>query len=542
MNIKQALNNLIKGNIIDNKKTLENYSRDASLFKVTPKIIVHPNDVEDIKTLVKFANENPDEGLSLTVRSGGTDMTGGPLTESIILDMTTHFNHTNAVNEDTATVEPGVYYRDFERETFKKNLLLPSYPASREICTLGGMIANNSGGEKTLAYGKTANYVRALNVVLSDGNEYVIQPLEKSALMTLMRKHTFEGKLYRYIFQLLEKNKSIIDAAKPNVSKNSAGYALWDIWDGKTFDLTKLFVGSQGTLGIITKANIGLIKPHAHRTLLVIFVRTFTKLGDIVNVVLKEKPESFESFDDKSLKLALRYIWELIALIKPKNIFSLALQFLPELWMFLTGGVPKLILLAEFTGDNNQETKNKAEAANMAIKKFNLQTRVTTSEEEARKYLVIRRESFNLARHHLKQERTAPCIDDIIVQPEKLPEFLPAVQKILDEYKLNYTIQGHVGDGNFHIIPLMKFNDEKTPKIIPELMDRIYNLTFQFKGSMTAEHNDGLVRSPYLKAMYGEKIYALFEEVKKICDPKNIFNPGKKTGASIDYAIQHLHL
>ncbi len=538
MSLKEELNHIIQGNIVDNAKTLANYSHDASLLEVTPKLIVYPSNVEDIKKLVMFATTH--KGVSLTARSGGTDMTGGPLSDSLILDMTRHFGRIKNVTENEAITEPGVYYRDFEKATLKHNRLLPSYPASREICTVGGMVANNSGGEKTLTYGKTERYVKELKMVLADGNEYTIKQLNKIELENVMRKRTFEGKLYREIYKLIEKNRVAIDAAKPNVSKNSAGYALWNIWDGETFDLTKLFVGSQGTLGIITEITFKLVTPKKHHTLLVLFINDFKKLGDVVNMVLKEKPESFESFDDRSLKLALRYVWELVALIKPKNIFSLAWQFLPEAWMVLTGGVPKLILLAEFTGDSEKETRSKAFEAQAALKKFGIKTRITQSEEETRKYFVMRRESFNLFRHHLKNVRTAPCIDDIIVRPESLPAFIPEVEKILQSYKLIYTIQGHVGDGNLHIIPLMRLDDPKTRKIIPELMDKIYALVLRYKGSITAEHNDGLIRSPYLKQMYGEEIYGLFEKVKALCDANGIFNPGKKVGSDINYTLDHL--
>ncbi len=538
MSPKEELNHLVEGNIVDNPKTLAKYSRDASIFEIRPTLVIYPKNAEDIKKLVVFASTH--KGVTLTPRGGGTDMTGGPLSASAVLDMTRHFNRIKNVSATEATVEPGVFYRNFEKETVRHNAFLPSYPASREICTLGGMIANNAGGEKTLAYGKTDEYIKEIKIVLADGNEYAVKPLAKSELEQSIRKHTFEGKLYREIYNLLDTNHDIIARAKPNVSKNSAGYALWNIWDGKTFDLTKLFVGSQGTLGIITEATVRLVSPQKHRTLLVIFVKNLKNLGELINVVLKEKPESFESFDDHSLKLALRYIWEIIALISPKNIFSLAWQFLPEAWMVVTGGAPKLILLAEFTSHSAKETTAKARRAKAAVKKFGMKTRITTSEEEAKKYVVIRRESFNLLRHHLKNEQTIPCIDDMIVAPEQLPQFLPEVEAILQRYKLTYTIAGHIGDGNFHIIPLMRLEDPKTRVVIPKLMDEIYTLVLRYGGSITAEHNDGLLRGPYLKQMYGAEIYALFEKIKTICDPHGIFNPGKKVGGTMQYALDHL--
>ena len=151
----------------------------------------------------------------------------------------------------------------------------------------------------------------------------------------------------------------------------------------------------------------------------------------------------------------------------------------------------------------------------------------------------MRRESFNLLRHKVKGKKTAPFIDDLIVRPEFLSEFLPKLYEILDRYKFLYTIAGHVGDGNFHIIPLMRLErEEERVKIIPA-MDEVYKLVFQYGGSISAEHNDGLIRSPYLRQMYGDEIYRIFEEIKKIFDPQNIFNPGKKTSASLEYVLEH---
>ena len=536
--LKEKLCKIIVGEVLDDEKTRLEYSHDASLFEVKPKIIVAPKNIDDFKNLIKFTNKN--KGLSITIRSGGTDMTGGDLTESIVVDVSKYFNHILEVKKDSATVEPGVFYRDFEKETLKHGALLPSYPASKDICTLGGMVANNSGGEKTLFYGKTEDYVTSLNVILRDGKEYAIKPLNKKELDKKLKLKGVEGQIYKEVYKLIEEHKDLIAAAKPKVSKNSAGYYLWNIWNGETFDLTKLFVGSQGTLGIISKISLKLVQPKAHSRLLVIFMRDLSQLAAIVGEILKYKPESFESFDDHTLKLAARYSVDLIKLIKPKNIFLWLLQFLPEAIMIAKGGLPKLVLIAEFTGDSEKEVIEQTNKAMCSLKNFKIQSRITKNKEEAEKYWAIRRESFNLLRHHITNKRTAPFIDDMIVRHDQLPQFLPELNKILNQYNLTYTIAGHVGDANFHIIPLMDLRDPKTRIIIPKLTDKVYKLVFKYKGSITGEHNDGLIRSPYLKDMYGEEIYKLFEKIKKIFDPKNIFNPGKKVDSSLDYAMDHL--
>jgi FAD/FMN-containing dehydrogenase len=159
---------------------------------------------------------------------------------------------------------------------------------------------------------------------------------------------------------------------------------------------------------------------------------------------------------------------------------------------------------------------------------------IAHSSAEADKYWRIRHESFNLLRKHVKNKRTAPFIDDIIVKPEFLPEFLPQIKNLLDEYKLDYTVQGHLGNGNFHIIPLMDLNSPFSADIILELSAKVYTLVNKYKGSITAEHNDGIIRTPYLKQQFGDDIVALFKVTKEIFDPLNIFNPGKKVGGTFE--------
>src|SRR6185369_5951046 len=185
---------------------------------------------------------------SVTARSAGTDMAGGAINESVIVDFNAHFNKVERVTATEAQTQPGVFYRDFEVETLKMNALMPSYPASRDLCTVGGMVANNSGGEKSLEYGKVQNFVNELRVVFADGNEYTLKPLNKKELEKKIAQKDYEGNIYKRMYDLCEKHYDDIKAARPKVSKNSMGYTLWDVWDRESgiFDLTKLIVGSEG--------------------------------------------------------------------------------------------------------------------------------------------------------------------------------------------------------------------------------------------------------------------------------------------------------
>lgn len=441
------------------------------------------------------------------------------------------------VGSDYAVTQPGAYYRDFEKETLKRaGKILPSYPASREICGMGGVVANNSGGELTLQYGKTNNYIGSLDVILADGSRATLRPLTMAELETKKEEQTFEGEVYRKTHALLLSHTAEIEAARPTVTKNSAGYALWNIIDKErgTFDLTQLFAGSQGTLGIITKETFRLVKLKEHRAMLVVFLSDLTILPEIVHRVLKFKPESFESYDDKTFSLAVRFLPALLGQMGLRRMISLGFSFIPEVWMALTGGIPKLVLMAEFAEDTAEEALQKADEARAALEGLALRTKIARSEAQTAKYWTVRRESFNLLRKHVRGMYAAPFIDDIVVHPDDYPLFLPELDKLVAHHRFIYTIAGHIGDGNFHIIPLEHMDDPAARAEITDLMPPVFELVAKYHGSITGEHNDGIIRTPYLSIMFGDKMVEIFAEVKNIFDPHGILNPGKKVGGTID--------
>ncbi|HJP96073.1 MAG TPA: FAD-binding oxidoreductase [Candidatus Saccharimonadales bacterium] len=523
--------------------TLETYSHDASMFEIKPRLVVVPKDAKDVERLVtvvaKAKKTNPT--LSLTARSAGTDMSGGAINDSVIVDFNKHFTAIESVTDTTAHAQPGVFYRDFEKETFKHNALMPTYPASRDLCTIGGMVNNNSGGEKSLEYGKTENFVTELRVVFADGVERTVKPLNKKELTVKMAQKDFEGQVYKQLFDLIEKNYDQIKAAKPRVSKNSTGYNLWDVWDRETgvFNLANLIVGAQGTLGFVTDIHFRLVPTRPYTGLLVCFMKDIAPLGEIINKVVAQKPATFESFDDATLWLSIKFMPSFMKMLGVVGFIKLLFSLIPDGFMLLRG-IPKLILMIEFNGQTQQEVDDKINKMRDILKPYGMAMERDDTAQKSEKFWLMRRYSFQLLRSKVKDKHTAPFIDDFVVNPPYLVEFWPQIRAIIRKYKLGATIAGHMGDGNFHIIPLMKLEDKADRDKILPAMKEVNELVLKYKGSLSGEHNDGLVRGPWLEQMYGTEVLYLFRQAKNIMDPQGIFNPHKKANANWDYSFSHI--
>lgn len=554
----QELQDLISGDVETSSDVLESHSTDYSIFKIRPKVVVFPKHSQDIQNLVRWMKNKKEIGgysdLSLTARAAGTCMSGGSLNESIIVDTTRYMNGVlEVMRQDLgfqtnihtghrfpvaghARVLPGTPYRVFEEETKKKGLILPCFPASKNLCAVGGMVANNGAGEKTLKYGQNKDFVMELKVVFSDGNEYTVRPISKTELDAKMIEDTFEGRLYRNIWNIIQRNKEDIEAHKPKTSKNASGYLLWDVWDEKTqtFDLTKLIVGAQGTTAIITEITYKLVPIEVYSNLLVVFSDNVSSLPKIVETLKNFDVETMEVYDKHTFKFAIKFFKDFLKDKGFLGILSYAFHFLPELWMFITGGIPSFVVLVEFVSNDKQELLNEIHNAEKALKPLNVRHRIFTKPHDIEKYWNIRRDSFKLLSDHSKKLRTAPFIDDVVIPVENYPVYIEKLTKLLDQEKLLYTVAGHLGNGNLHVIPLMDFNNPKTQKTILTLSRQVYDLVKECGGSMTAEHNDGLIRTPFLPIIFGEALCSAFADVKQAFDPRAMFNPKKKVGGTIE--------
>ena len=514
----------IKGEVVSDVHARDYFSTDGGIFKIEPKLVVYPRNENDVVETVKFSAKMAERGkqLPITARGKGTDQSGASLSEGISLVFPAHMKKITRLTQQEISLQPGIVYATAETVLKSHGRFLPPYPASVEFCTIGGAVANNSSGEKTLKYGATRNYVTGLRVVLSNGEVIETRRLNKKELKQKKKLKNFEGELYTKLDELIESNKELIYGNRPGVSKNSAGYALWDIKrsDG-SFDLSQLFTGSQGTLGIITEAKFRHVAFNPHTTLLVGYFESIAKMQQAVIKISKLSPSAQELVDDN----VIRFVQE----NRPEVIKGL----LPE-------KMPKVILLVEFDDEKSKIQKKKADAAKAILAESAFETRISTNRDEQDNLWRIRRQAAAVIWMQQGPKKALPIIEDAIVPIEKFEEFLERAYKILDKYKVNVAVWGHAGNGHLHIQPFMDLSNIKDRHKIFTLTDEFYKMVLGLGGSISGEHNDGIMRGPYLRQMYGAEMFGLFREVKKLFDPKSILNPRAKTGASKEYGVVHL--
>lgn len=509
------------GEVRTDTQTREVYATDASAFKRVPQAIYYPKSVTDIQNLVAMVHENRKKGgtASLTVRAGGTDMSGGPLSSSWVVDLTKHLT---AISIDpvaqTATVETGAYFRDIEEAARLHGLMFAPYPSSHLLCGIGGMLGNNASGEKSIRFGPTSNNVLSLEAVLADGSLFSAAPKPIEAATSRIEQGV--AALYTRFGAALKK-------ATGNVTKAASGYRLEKVIDKKTFNAVPLFVGAQGTLGIITKATLKLVPIPEHRELILISAKTLLALPEIMKTVLAYNPEAVETFDINTFKKAQEHLPEHARAILP----------------FIDASA-HLFILAEFSEKTKKITEKQADACMEALEKKDCFT--CHAHEAWRVHRIhdpriidsawqIRRNSFTLMRdHNADGFRAVPCIEDVIVPVTALGAFIEGLAKILKKRKIAYGFHGHIGDGSFRVIPVFDFRSKTLEKDIAGLMEDVFRLVKKLKGNISADHSDGIIRTPYLQEFYGEKLYGAFVEIKKLFDPENIMNPNKKVGGTVE--------
>ena len=506
------------GESVTDEMSLETYSRDASAFRVVPKKVWYPKNTEDVVVLVVLCDKEKerDENASLTVRAGGTCLSGGPLNAGWIVDMTKYMKkiHIDPIAQ-TATVEMGAYFRDIEDAALEHGLMFAPYPSSHRLCGIGGMIGNNASGEKSLRHGATIDNVLELTVVLPSGEVVTMGPRSISSVDSLREKE---------VISLFEKYGQALQRAAGDVRKVASGYRLDKVVSGEMFNEAALFVGSQGTLGVVTQAVLKLVPVPQFLELLVISAQTLHDLGEVIELVRAYNPEGLETFDSNTFKKAEIYLKEhadrMHAYIDPNA---------------------HLFILVQLSESTKQETQAQAVRCHDALRDKGYFVRHVTTETDVASLWQIRRSSLLLIRdHNEKGYKAVPCIEDVIVPIVSLGVFLEKLGSILTRRKIEYGFHGHIGEGSFRIIPVFNFNSPSVAEDIIELMREVFVLVKEVRGNISADHSDGIIRTPFLEEFYGAELCSAFKRIKDIYDPKNSMNPKKKVGGDIAFLTQSL--
>jgi len=495
--LEKDLKNIVKGDVLFDDLSRHIYSFGASIYKIKPKGVVIPKDKHDVVALVKYAFRN---NIPLTARGACTSLAGQAVGNGIIIDFTKYMNNILAYDGGlTVTVQPGIVYGGLNRFLAEHGRFFPPDPSSGDYCTIGGMIAGNSGGSHSVKYGVTADWIMELEVVLSNGDLVKLTPRTEIKDISLP------------ILELLSSNEENVKKYAPKVARNVSGYNVFNILEDKSVDLLKLMTGSEGTLAVITEAKLKLASLPGFRASLMLFLKEISSIKEVISELRGFSPSAIEFMDETFIKLALEVDPKLRAFSEKKS---------------------KGVLLVELEENDESDLDRKInliEDSIAAKEEFISGVDIAKSAQEQDRIWALRRAAVPIMNRIKGRKRPIPFIEDAVVPPEYLDEFIIGAYAIFEKYRTEACIYGHAGDGNMHIRPFLDMRDKEDLAKIDKIADDFYRMVISLGGSTTAEHGDGILRVPYLKKQFGP-LYDVFVRVKEIFDPKGIFNPGKKIG------------
>lgn len=528
----------LTGEVMTSPDARRYFATDGSIFGLMPAIVVYPQNENDIRKTARFTWQLAERGrvIPMTARGAGTDQGGASLGAGIMMVFPAHLNRIVEFDSKTgvAVVEPGLNYGKLQQTLHTHGRFLPPFPASYEYSTMGGAVANNASGEKSVKYGSTLDYVRSLRVVLANGEVIETYRLSKRELNKKLGLATFEGEIYRAMDALLEEHKKEIQDMQLRVTKNTAGYNLADIKRGDgSFDLTPLFVGSQGTLGVVSEITFETEQFNPRTTLM---AAHFNSIDDIQSAVadIRSKGEA-----PSAIEMVDKHLLELVEQINPNQLKGI-----------IEAPFPEAVLLLEFDDPSDRAQAKLVKRTKKLLEKY-CQTIVQESDpQQQEKLWKIRHASATIIANSAGTKKALPIIEDGVVPIDKFKEYLAGVYELFQRHHLDVAVWGHAGDANLHMQPFLDLAQVGDRQTVFRLMDEYYNLVISLGGSTSGEHNDGRLRAPYLEQLYGQGLYAIFQKVKKICDPYGTLNPGVKIDVTLDnirplmrtqFSMEHLY-
>ena len=493
--LKEKLGSKVQWDVV----TLQLYSTAACFYEISPLAVVVPENINDIVSVIEICRKYK---IPVLPRGAGSSLSGNSVAEAVVLDLTKHFTSIEILGDDKIKSEVGVILNQLQERIKPQNRKFAPDPSSGNVCVIGGMLGNNSGGPHTLKHGNMYKHVDEVSVVLSNGKVFSAKNI---LLDDIDKLDDFHRPYYEKVKSLLETYATAIKDSRTFTTKSANGYQVWDILTDTHLNMASLMVGSEGTLGVFTEAVLKIIPKYPKRGVISFYFDEIEKMGTAVQRLRSLGASAIEFVDHSFIELAL--------------------SFKPELKKFLPGHV-RYLLYVEFEGSSEDEiNKNFSESVD-TIGKDNLAEvgAYSTDEDEIVDIFKIRKAATVILNKLPNNEKPIPFTEDASIHPDLFPKFLVDISKLLKQYSFKYVVFGHAGDGNLHIRPLLDFKDDGMYQSAQKFMESFVDLVIEYNGSLTGEHGDGRLRTPYLGKRF-PKLIPLFEKIKSLFDPERIMNP-----------------
>ena len=490
------------------------YSTDASAYRELPAGVCFPKSKEDLANLIKRASI---EGFSIIPRAAGTSLAGQVVGSGLVVEISGEMSKILEINplQRWARVQPGVILDHLNIEASRFGLFFGPETSTSNRCCLAGMVGNNSCGSHSLVYGSTRDHLLEAEVILSDGSFAVFKDLSEDEFKEKCLLTGLEGDIYRYFREMLACERSLEEIKEhfpdPEVRRRNTGYAL-DEFVRSPYNLCRLLAGSEGTLAIITELKLNLVPlPPKERALLCVHCSSLEDAFEANLLALKHKPEAVELMDSNILELSKRNITQ------NRNRFFII-------------GSPAAILVTEFASQSREDLERRVERAAADLTGSGLAydcSRVYGP--DISRVWELRKSGLGLLSSMAGDVKPVSVIEDTAVAPARLPAYMADFNALLDRFSLKCVFHAHIGTGELHLRPLLNLKSSHDVALFRELARESALLVKRHRGSLSGEHGDGRLRGEFIPLMYGDYLYGVMREIKRLFDPLSIFNPGKIT-------------
>ena len=499
----------IEGTVLTDTFSLGMYATDASVYKITPEVVVLPKHEEDVKVALQWAKEHH---LSILPRGAGTSLAGQTVGKSMVLDFSKFFHEILEINaeEKWAWVQPGIARDDLNAILASYGLHFAPDPATSSRANIGGMIGNNSSGTKSILYGKTVDHVLELKIILADGTPLHLKPFDPASYLEKSQLPNREGEIYQGVKSLIDSNEEEIQARFPKVMRRVGGYNLDEFVGKENWNLSKLLCGSEGTLAVTLAAKINLEPLPKYKSVCVVHFHEVLEAIRAVNVMLPFQPAAIEILDKTVVSLSKKNLET-----RPRTHFI--------------EGEPAAILIVEFYGDDPEDVLDRPKNMIETLKAQNLGYAYPLFPQgsDYEDVWVIRKKGLGLMLGIKGNKKPLAFIEDAGIPTEVLPQYIDRALKVCAKHKTEVAMYAHASVGVIHLRPILDLRLQADIARFKAIAEDTFELVKEYGGSWSGEHGDGLVRSPFNEAYFGKEIYGAFKSIKQLFDPENRMNPGK---------------